>query len=132
MPRHPTRHRPGRPALPAEWRRDHPLMLRLTSSEHDVLRRRAALARLPTAVYVREAALRRRSPPRVVPLVNIRMVGQLGRLGNNLNQLTKLAHQGQTSPALLPCLSELLVELRRLRRLLIGLPAIDDDLSVAS
>jgi hypothetical protein len=56
-----------------------------------------------------------------VPALNIFSVGQLGRLANNLNQLTKLVHQGRTSPGLLPCLEAILGEVRKLRRELIGL-----------
>src|SRR5262249_26327639 len=79
-------------------------------------------ARLPVAVYARAAALRA-SPPAPVPVLNIRFVGELGRLANNLNQLTKLAHQGRTSPLLLPCLGAILAEVKKIRRQLIGLEA---------
>jgi hypothetical protein len=93
----------------------------MTAEEIKIVRRRAALARLPTATYVRASALRPTSPPHAVPVLNIRSYGQLGRLANNLNQLTKLAHQGRILPALLPNLADLLVEVRRLRRQLVGL-----------
>jgi hypothetical protein len=76
---------------------------------------------LPTAAYARAAALRAGPPPGPVPMLNIRFVGELGRLANNLNQLTKLVHQGRTSPLLLPCLEAILAEVRKLRRELIGL-----------
>jgi Bacterial mobilisation protein (MobC) len=125
MPRSPRR--PGRPPLPAGRRRRHRLTLCLTLAERDTLRRRAALARLPVGAYARDQSLRRIPSLRAVPVVNIRSVGQLGRLANNLNQLTKLAHQGRTSPALLPCLELLLAEISTLRRLLIGLPPRDRD-----
>jgi hypothetical protein len=61
-----------------------------------------------------------------VPALNIFLVGQLGRLANNLNQLTKLAHQGRTSPLLLPCLEAILAEVRKLRRELIGLDPVGE------
>jgi Mobilization protein NikA len=117
----PSHHRRGRPPLPPDHRRRHILTLRLTLPERDALRRRAALARLPIAVYARQRTLRH-TPPRSVPILNIRSVGQLGRLANNLNQLVKLAHQGQVSPDILPSLTLILAEVRRLRRLLVGLP----------
>jgi hypothetical protein len=112
---------PGRPSLPPVRRRCFRLLLRLTAAELAFVRWRAARARLPTAVYARAAALRAGSPPGPVPALNIFSVGQLGRLANNLNQLTKLAHQGRTSPLLLPCLEAILAEVRKLRRELIGL-----------
>jgi Bacterial mobilisation protein (MobC) len=102
------------------------LLLRLTAAELATVRWRAARARLPTAAYARTAALRAGSPPGPVPALNIFFVGQLGRLANNLNQLTKLAHQGRTSPALLPCLEAILMEVRKLRRELIGLDPVGE------
>ena len=94
--------------------------MRLTDAELEQVRRRAAGARLAVAAYSRAAALRT-SPPGPVPALNIHFVGELGRLANNLNQLTKLAHQGRTSPLLLPCLGAILAEVRQIRRQLIGL-----------
>jgi hypothetical protein len=110
-----------RPRLAPEGRRERVLTIRLTAAERQTIWRRAALARLPVAAYVRQTALRPAAPPRSVPIVNVRSYGQFGRLANNLNQLTRLVHEGRTSPALLPCLVALLGEVRRVRRLLVGL-----------
>jgi hypothetical protein len=110
--------------LAPELRRCFRLVLRATAAELGTLRRRAARARLPMATYVRTAALRGGAAPGPVPVLNTRFVGQLGRLANNLNQLTKLAHQGRVSPGLLPCLEAILGEVRKLRRTLIGLDAV--------
>ena len=96
------------------------------------MRWRAARARLPAAAYAREASLRAGSPPGPVPALNIFSVGQLGRLANNLNQLTKLAHQGRTSPLLLPCLEAILAEVRKLRRELIGLDPLGEPADAAA
>jgi hypothetical protein len=119
-PRSPHRP-PGRPVLPPERRRRRSLAFRANDDEIRLIRRRAGLARLPTAAYARACALRPAAPPQPVAAVNPRAYGQLGRLANNLNQLTKLAHQGRILPALLPCLAGLLAEVRRLRRQLVGL-----------
>jgi hypothetical protein len=45
------------------------------------------------AAYTRAAALRS-SPPGAAPVLNVRFVGQLGRLANNLNQLTSWRTRG--------------------------------------
>jgi len=121
MDARPDAHHRGRPPIPPERRRRSQLLLRLTAAELDTIRRRAARSRLPTAAYARTAALRIGLPPGRVPVLNIRLVGELGRLANNLNQLTKLVHQGRTSPLLLPCLEAIPAEVRKLRRELIGL-----------
>jgi mobilization protein NikA len=117
---------PGRPSLPLARRRCFRLLLRLTGAELATVRWRAARARLPAAVYARAAALRSGASPTPVPALNIFLVGQLGRLANILNQLTKLAHQGRTSPVLLPCLEAILWEVRKLRRELIGLDPVGE------
>jgi hypothetical protein len=120
MARSVTHHPKGRRPLPPELRRRRRVQLWLTEAELEKVRQRAEQARLPVAAYARAAALRE-SPPGPVPVLNIQFVGELGRLANNLNQLTKLAHQGRTSPLLLPCLRAILAEVRKIRRQLIGL-----------
>jgi hypothetical protein len=121
MPPQPPHRPPGRPVLPPERRRRRSVTFRATDDEHRLLRRRAGLARLALATYARACALRPTAPPRPVASLNLRAYGQLGRLANNLNQLVELCHQGRILPTLLPCLADLLAEVRRLRRQLAGL-----------
>jgi hypothetical protein len=117
----------GRPRLAADEKRDRQVALRLTAEERLAIGRWAALARLPVAVYARQAALQPAAPPRAVPIVNVRSYGQFGRLANNLNQLTKLAHEGHLPLALLPAIQELLAEVRAVRRLLVGLEGLNGE-----
>ncbi len=113
----------GRPLLPPAERRDRVLTVRMNAAERQIIWRRASLARLSAAAYARLMALRPSAPPRSVPIVNVRSYGQFGRLANNLNQLTRLAHEGRLPPGLLHCLTALLAEVRQVRRLLLGLDA---------
>lgn len=72
---------------------------RVTAEELTELRRRAQAARRPSADYAREATLGRVPPP-APPAVNIEVSGHLGRIGNNLNQLTRRMHEGgEDTPA---------------------------------
>jgi hypothetical protein len=123
MQRFRKRGRCGRPRLPAGRLRARPLVVRLNDGEREVLRRRAALAGLPVAAYVRECALRRGGTPRPVPAVEVRALGVLGRLACDLRGLAELAEQGQGAPVLPACLERLLAEVSALHRLLAGLPA---------
>jgi hypothetical protein len=116
---HPPR-RPGRPPLPPRRRRTRRLFVRLTPDELRDLRLRAAHARLPVATYLRHTALHRR-PPHPVPALTVRTLGELARWGNNLNQLTKLAHLRQLPGDPAAALRTLAGHLRDLRRRLAGL-----------
>jgi hypothetical protein len=49
------------------------------------------------------------------------MIQQLSRLGNNLNQLTRLVHTGRVSPRLEPLLVKIRDQIDAFRRQLLGL-----------
>ncbi len=73
--------------------------IRLTPAERDELARRAEAAGLSVAAYVRHQALGSPGPRSLRRLsVNAalvrQLIGQLGYVGNNLNQLTRLANMG--------------------------------------
>ena len=69
-------------------------MLRVRFSEDDIdtLRQRADGQQLST--YLRQAALGRERRSKI-PSANREIVGQLAKVGNNLNQLVRLAHTGR-------------------------------------
>jgi hypothetical protein len=54
------------------------------------------------------------------------MIQQLARLGNNLNQLTRLVHTGRVSPRLEPLLEQIRDQIATFHRQILGL---DDDRS---
>jgi hypothetical protein len=62
--------------------------VRFAPEEWDKIRVRAAEIRLPPSTYVRQTALRYRLSGRI----NSRAIYELGRIGNNLNQLTRVAN----------------------------------------
>lgn len=62
--------------------------VRFAPEEWDKIRARAAEVRLPPSTYVRETALGYRLSGRI----NSRAIYELGRIGNNLNQLTRVAN----------------------------------------
>ena len=65
--------------------------LRLSSSERLELENKAAEAGLKLSEYLRQTGLRRKIRSKV-PEINREMYLELGRIGNNLNQLTKNCH----------------------------------------
>lgn len=86
------------------------------------LKDHAHAARISASELVRRRVLGLPAPRAAVPQVNSQIYADLGRVGNNLNQLTKLAHesgQPQHQP-LARALAELKALLDQVRREVIG------------
>jgi hypothetical protein len=62
--------------------------VRFAPEEWEKIRTRAAELRLPPSTYVRQTSLGYRLSGRI----NARAIYELGRIGNNLNQLTRVAN----------------------------------------
>jgi hypothetical protein len=95
------------------------LSFRVTEAELAEITSRAQLAGLDRSTYVRRAALAQRIVALRVPAVHLQAIGQLQRIGNNLNQAVRLVHEGRLSPDLGSSVEEvrrLLLELRRALR----------------
>ncbi|MGB5162943.1 MAG: plasmid mobilization relaxosome protein MobC [Thermoanaerobaculia bacterium] len=87
--------------------------VRFAPEEWDKIRARAAEVRLPPSTYVRQTSLGYRLSGRI----NARAIYELGRIGNNLNQLARLANTTgrlEHSQQLEAVLDELLDAIRRL------------------
>jgi len=94
---------------------------RLTVAEYEDLRERAKAAGLAVAAFLRQL-LRGLPPAPRRPLTRSAIVA-LNRVGNNLNQLTKLAHGGVLLPAdLFAAVRAVHHEVRALREALEGEP----------
>ena len=103
----------------ASERRTVYVLLKLTAAEGRLLSEKAAATGLPRTTYARRAALGARIVALRVPAIHLAAIGQLQRIGNNLNQSVKLVHEGRLSSEFGPALREvqrLLVELRRALR----------------
>lgn len=86
---------------------------RLTPAERDELKDHAHLARISVSALVRHRVLGLPAPKAAVPTINSQVYTELGRVGNNLNQLTKLAHEsGKLGPAQVQPLARVLAELK--------------------
>ena len=103
-------------ANPREKRKTYPL--RLANSERAALEENAISAGMKLSEYLRWAGLKKHLRPRV-PEINRQIYVELGRIGNNLNQMTRACHvalkQGtgcNIDPALLQSLSESLDQVR--------------------
>ncbi|MDJ0596891.1 MAG: plasmid mobilization relaxosome protein MobC [Pleurocapsa sp. MO_226.B13] len=108
--------------------------LRLLPSERKTMEQKAAAANLKLSEYLRAAGLNKtiRSQPKV-PEINRATYVELGRIGNNINQLTKAAHASlkrsgncNVDPTELSELSDLIKRIR-LEMLAIYLAPDDED-----
>jgi hypothetical protein len=66
--------------------------VRVSEEERTIIEKNADGRDLST--FLRQAGMAQQQPGRI-PLANRETLGQLSRLGNNLNQLVRLAHAGR-------------------------------------
>ena len=94
--------------------------VRVTDAEYAALQAKAEALHITPAQWLRDAALKRRLPSAPAPAINIEEYGKLARLSANLNQLTRLAHEGRPVTLHEPMIQQLMEEVARLRLALLG------------
>ncbi len=109
----------GRPRLDGQQRQSCQVMVRFTERDAATLRDLAKRAGLPLQKLIRRAALEAKIPPRP-PEVHLDCVGQLRRIGNNLNQALLLTYRGGGPTDLRTAILELLLLCREIRMRLLG------------
>ena len=116
----PPKRRGGRPrGAPADVRTA-TIGVRVCAAEYNALRIKAEAMAMTPAQWLREAALTRRLPSPPVSAINREQYAELARLAANLNQLTRLANEGDRVTVATALLAKLQTELSRLRLELIG------------
>ena len=107
---------PGRPRKAAEELRSKRVRVRFTAGEVALIHEMAEGR--PLAGLLRELLLekhQRRWRSRI-PIANLQTAGQLSKLGNNVNQLVRLASTGRLRDDLEPLLGQLYGEVAKYRR----------------
>jgi hypothetical protein len=113
--------KPGRPRKPPDQLRSQRIRIRLSESELALLKERAEGRPLPS--WIRERLLEEpKGPQQGIPLANRLIAGQLARIGNNINQLVRLAHTGRIPVHFKPLLYKLYEAIARYQRELLGSP----------
>jgi hypothetical protein len=84
----------GRPKGDPALRRNETIGVRVSATEYAALRTKAAMMHMPLAQWLREAALTRNLPSPPVAPINREQYAELARLSANLNQLARLANEG--------------------------------------
>ena len=96
------------------------LTVRVSPREQAEIARRAGEAQVSVGTFLRLAALGATVAPAKVPEANLRSIGELSRVGNNLNQLVKLIHQGRAPLGLRGVVEALLGLLGSIKAILSG------------
>ena len=115
--------RGGRPRGAPDALRTATIGVRVCAVEYAALRLKAEAMAMPPAQWLREAALTRRLPSPPVSTINREQYAELARLAANLNQLTRLANEGERVTVATGLLIRLKTEVSRLRMELIGAAA---------
>lgn len=115
--------RGGRPRSAPEALRTATIGVRVSDAEYSALRIKAETLAMTPAQWLREAALTRRLPSPPVSAINREQYAELGRLAANLNQLTRLANEGDRVVVASGLLAKIHSEVSRLRLELIGATA---------
>ena len=116
----PPKRRGGRPRSAPAAVRTATIGVRVSESEYSALRHKAELMTMTPAQWLREAALSRRLPAPPVAAINREQYAELARLAANLNQLTRLANEGDRITVATALLDRLKSEVSRLRLELLG------------
>lgn len=117
----PRTRRGGRPPAHPDSRRTWQFTVRLSPTEYRLICRRAG--GIPIGTFLRLQALRKSPPPDdPVPPVNIRTIGELRKIGNNLNQAVHLIHTGVIPPDFGEILRVLNASIKACHRSLLGFP----------
>jgi hypothetical protein len=123
----PRKSKGGRPKGDPAAVRTITIGVRVSTGEYAALRERAAALHMTPSEWLRTAALSRRLPPPPVAAINRAQYVELARLAANLNQLTRLANEGQRVTIANGLLAQLLSETQRLRLSLLGVQGERDD-----
>jgi hypothetical protein len=115
------KHKGGRPKSDPDAVRVYRVNARLSAAEFAALSSKAEQMGMAPAQWLREAALSRRLPSPPVPPINREQYAELARLAANLNQLARLANEGQTVVVADGLILRLSEEVKCLRLALLGL-----------
>ena len=87
--------RATKPKLPAEHAKSRRVTIRFRVGEYSQIESEARTLVTPPADYIRLKALNLPLPPAPLPEIRRELCMELGRVGNNLNQLLKAIHEGR-------------------------------------
>ena len=88
----------ARPKKDKELRHKHPIMLRLTDTEYEIVAENAKSANLPLAEYIRKQVMKQKVIAKYEIVADLpelkKLVAEFGKIGSNLNQIARHFNSG--------------------------------------
>lgn len=88
----------ARPKKEKELRHKHPIMLRLTDTEYEIVSESAKAAHLPLAEYVRKQVMKQKVITKYEIVADLpelkKLIAEFGKIGSNLNQIARHFNSG--------------------------------------
>jgi len=88
----------ARPKKEKELKRNHPVMLRFTDTEYEIITENAAKAGLPLAEFLRRQVMKGKVIAKYEIVADIpelkKLTAEFGKIGSNLNQIARHFNQG--------------------------------------
>ena len=88
----------ARPKKAKELKRNHPIMLRLTDTEYEIVLGNARASSLPVAEYARKLVTGKQVKIKYELVADVpelkKLIAEFGKIGSNLNQIQKSIRQG--------------------------------------
>ncbi len=117
--------KPTKPKLPIEHAKSRKVTVRFRTSEYKRIEGESFTVALSTAEYIRRKVLETPLPSPRLPELNQSVCLELGKIGNNINQLVHLLHQGRIMSAPAKDFERLRVLLLEVKQCIAGRP-LDD------
>lgn len=107
--------------------KDQTLAFKVSSEDCRKIKENAQARGLSVSSFARLAATEKRMPAAKVPTVNLKTWGELGRIGNNLNQISKHLNQtGEIDASIYKVVTDLKTELHQIRNDLINISEVEE------
>ena len=88
----------ARPKKATELKRSHPIMLRLTDTEYEIISENAKAAALPLAEYARRLVMGKQVKIKYEIVADLpelkKFIAEFGKIGSNLNQVARHFNSG--------------------------------------
>lgn len=88
----------ARPKKATELKRSHPIMLRLTDTEYEIISESAKAASLPLAEYARRLVMGKQVKIKYEIVADLpelkKLIAEFGKIGSNLNQIARHFNSG--------------------------------------
>ena len=88
----------ARPKKEKELKRNHPVMLRFTDTEYEIITENAKAAQLPLAEFLRRLVMDKRVTVKYEIVADVpelkKLITEFGKIGSNLNQIARHFNQG--------------------------------------